>query len=240
MSPKHTGGLLAVLFALLAASATAQKNKPTTKVVLYKDRIAAQWDTVNCVKNAIKINPLLFLRGEIPIYYERALSSKVSAEVGVGVTYRNYINLTIAGDHPDADDFGAGTKIRSHPSFHVGVRYYFTDDIEPQGAYMQAEFAYLKYGKRITEQDSTGQLTDRTRTDQRTFNDFRVYFGYQTLGASSNWLFDFYGGVALRLRDMTIVNEQLNITQRQWTYEEKEINDMVPAFFLGVKMGLGW
>ncbi|HMU12410.1 MAG: hypothetical protein JST41_09900 [Bacteroidetes bacterium] len=240
MPSKHTGGLVAVLFVLLTTGATAQKNKPRTKVVLYKDRIAAQWDTVNCVKNAIKINPLLFLRGEIPVYYERALSAKLSAELGVGVTYRNYINLTIAGDHQDADDFGAGTRILSHPSFHVGLRYYFTDDLEPQGAYMQAEFAYLKYGKLITEQDSTGQLSDRRRTDQRTFNDFRLYFGYQTLGASSNWLFDFYGGVALRLRDMTIVNEKLNVAARQWTYDEERINDMVPAIFLGMKMGLGW
>jgi hypothetical protein len=47
---------------------------PKTKVVLYKDRLAAAFDTVDCVKNVVKINPLVFFRGEIPIYYERAIT----------------------------------------------------------------------------------------------------------------------------------------------------------------------
>ena len=39
---------------------------------------------------------------------------------------------------------------------------------------------------------------------------------------------------------MTVVNENLNITAGQWTYDIEEIDDVVPAFFLGVKVGLGW
>ena len=97
---------LLVFVALCVCTLLIAQPKPRTKVVLYKDRIAAQWDTVNCMKNILKVNPLLFFRGEIPIYYERALSSNLSAELGLGITYRNYINLTIAGDNADADDFG--------------------------------------------------------------------------------------------------------------------------------------
>jgi hypothetical protein len=235
----HRSTLLALL-ALIATCASAQPDKPKTKVVLYKDRIAAQWDTVNCVKNAIKANPLLFLRGELPLYYERALSSRLSAELGVGITYRNYVNLTFAGDHADADDFGAGTKIIPSPSGHLGFRYYLTDDLEPQGNYLQVEFAYLRYGKEISEKDSTGQFNGLINLDERTFNDFRLYYGYQKLSGTSNWLFDFYGGVAVRSRHMIIVNEDLNTTTKQWSYEIEEIDDLVPAFFIGVKVGLGW
>ncbi len=237
---KSSRGLVLALCTLVASFALAQPGKPKTKVVLQRDRIAAQWDTVDCVKNALKANPLLFLRGEVPIYYERALSARLSAELGVGLTYRNYINLTVAGDHPDADDFGAGTKIKTHPSFHVGFRYYLVDDLEPQGSYLHIEFAYLRYGKEITEKDSTGQLSERINLDERTYNDFRLYYGYQMLSGSSNWLFDFYGGVALRNRSMIIVNEDLNIAEGKWSYEIERINDAVPAFFLGVKVGLGW
>lgn len=240
MFPFRARPVLVPLFLFAAFTAWAQPGKPKTKVVLYKDRIAAQWDTVNCVKNVVKANPLLFLRGEVPIYYERALSSRLSAELGVGLTYRNYVNLTFAGDHADADDFGAGTKIISSPSAHVGFRYYLTDDLEPQGNYLQVEFAYLRYGKEISEKDSTGQFNGLTNLDERTFNDFRLYYGYQKLSGSSNWLFDFYGGVALRKRHMKIVNEDLNIAEGQWTYNVEEIDDVVPAFFLGVKVGLGW
>ncbi|MBL7986266.1 MAG: hypothetical protein JNM91_14770 [Flavobacteriales bacterium] len=213
---------------------------PKTKVLLYKDRIAAQWDTVDCVKNVIKVNPLLFFRGEIPVYFEHALSPKLSLELGVGITYRNYINLTIAGDNADADDFGAGTTIIPSPSFHIGARYYLTDDLEPQGQYLQMEFAYLRYGKDIGQKDSTGLFNGSTLRDDRIFNDLRLYYGYQKIGGSSNWLFDVYAGVAMRNRRMEIVQERLDIAQGQWTYTVEKKNDIVPAFFLGVKVGLGW
>ncbi len=235
--------LLLSLGILTAAAALAQPDKPKTKVVLYKDRIAAQWDTVDCVKNVVKINPLLFLRGEIPIYYERALSSNLSAELGIGVTLRNYVNLTIAGDYPDADDFGAGTDIIPSLSAHMGIRYYLSDDLEPQGNYLQVEFAYLRYAKEISEKDSTGQFNGKSNLDERIFNDLRLFYGYQKLSSTSNWLFDFYAGVALRSRHMTIVNEELDTSTpppREVTYEIEEIDDVVPAFFLGVKVGLGW
>jgi hypothetical protein len=215
-----------------------QDDKNKAKVLLYKDRIAAKWDTVNCVKNAIKINPLLFLRGEVPIYYERALTQRLSAEVALGFTYRNYLNVTFAGD--DADAFSAGTKILANPSFHVGFRYYFKDELEPDGPYMQVEFAYLKYSKDITEKDSTGAFTDRTNRDERTFNDVRLYYGFQRISATNNWLMDIYAGVALRTRQMLIVHENLDLGKDEWTYEVEKKNDVVPAFFLGIKVGLGW
>ena len=233
-------GTLPALLALIASCAFGQPDKPKTKVILYKDRIAAQWDTVDCVKNVIKANPLLFLRGEIPIYYERALSSNLSAELGVGVTLRNYMNITFAGDYPDADDFGAGTEIIPSPSAHVGIRYYLLDDLEPQGSYLQVEFAYLRYAKEISEKDSTGQFNGQTNLDERIFNDVRFYYGYQMLSGTSNWLFDFYTGAGMRSRAMTIVHEELNIAEDKWTYTIEQKNDVVPVFYLGVKVGLGW
>ncbi|MBK9760076.1 MAG: hypothetical protein IPO90_08925 [Flavobacteriales bacterium] len=232
--------LLFTAAAFSCAMLLAQPEKPKTKVVLYKDRIAAQWDTVNCVKNVIKVNPLLFFRGEIPVYFEHALSPRLSLELGVGVTYRNFLNLTIAGDNADADDFGAGTKIIPHPSFHIGARYYLTDDLEPQGQYLQVELAYLRYGKDISEKDSTGFFNGKTNRDDRTFNDVRLYYGYQSISGTSNWLFDVYAGVALRSRHLEIVNEQLDISAGKWNYTTEVKDDIVPAFFLGVKVGLGW
>ncbi|HEX2617755.1 MAG TPA: hypothetical protein VHL57_09455, partial [Flavobacteriales bacterium] len=201
-------------------------------------RLAAQWDTVKCVKNVITINPLLFLRGEIPIYYERALSVRLSAILGAGITYRNYLNIDFAGD--DADDFSAGTQIISKPSFHLGGRYYLVDDLEPQGTYLQIEFAYLNYSKNITEKDSTGQFTSTKRLDERIYNDVRLLFGYQHLSGRNNWLFDFYGGIGLRARDMNIVHEDLNPAERRFMYSNEEKRDNVPAFFLGVKIGYGF
>lgn len=227
---------ICLLFAALVGS--AQSGKP--RVVLYKDRVAAAFDTVDCVKNVIKINPLLFFRGEIPVYYERAITHRLSLEAGIGVTLRNYLALSFMGD--DADDFGAGTEIIPRLSFNAGFRYYFIDDIEPQGAYGQISFAHLNYTKDIRTKGPTGEFTDVKLRDDRTYNDVRFLIGYQMLSNNSNWLFDVYAGPAFRDRLNVKVQEHLDLTgeRPQWTYNVEESKDQTVAFFLGVKVGLGF
>lgn len=233
---------VAVLSCFSALGAFAQ-DEPKPRVVLHRERMQAAFDTVKCVKNVVKMNPLLFFRGEIPVYYERALTPQLSLEIGLGVTLRDYLGLSFSGD--DADDFGAGTEIVPNLSYHIGARWYFTDDLEPQGMYTQLEFAMLKYTKdiRVSMRDPNNpaeQFTDEVLRDERTYNDLRVYAGYQMLSASSNWLFDVYGGVAMRSRHTEKVNETFDIPTETYTYSVEESDDIVPAFFLGVKVGLGF
>lgn len=231
--------LLPALLAL-AGPVLAQPNdpRPHAKVILYKDRIAAQFDTVDCVKNVVKANPLLFFRGEVPLYYERALTANLSLEIGAGLTTRNYLNFSFQGDEPD--DFGAGTEIRTRPTFHLGARYYTTDDLEPQGWYWHVELAHLEYVKDIRLKDDSGVFTDERLTDERIYNDVRLLTGYQMLSGTSNWLFDAYGGIGYRDRSMNKVVEDYNTSTEVRTYKVEEVSDAVPVFFLGIKVGLGF
>ena len=171
------------------------------------------------------------------MYYERALTHDVSIELGVGVTLRDYLAL---GFTEDADDFGAGTVIVPNLCVHVGTRYYFTEDLEPQGAYLHLSFDHLVYTKDIREKAPDGGFTDITYRDERTYNDIRVLLGYQMLSGSSNWLFDMYGGLGFRDRNMIKVDETIDLTNQTYTYEVKEEDDQVPAFFIGIKVGIGF
>jgi hypothetical protein len=240
MTHRHTllRTVLSLALTVFMLGAFAQTGK--TKVVLYKDRLAAQFDTVKCVKNVVKMNPLLFFRGEIPIYYERALSPRLSLEVGIGVTLRDYLALSFNSN--DADDFGAGTKIIPELSFHIGGRYYLVDDLEPQGTYFQADFSHLQYTKDISMKAPNGALTDSTLRDQRIYNDFRVYFGYQMLSSNSNWMFDLYTGLGIRDQFNTVVHETVNLSTdpNSYTYTVTEDTELVPVIFLGVKIGMGF
>lgn len=232
--------VLPALFVFCGLRTMAQDPKP--KVVLYKERMAAQFDTVDCVKNIFKINPLLFFRGEIPLYYERALTPSLSMELGVGVTLRDYLNLSFSGD---ADEYGAGTDIIPNLSFHIAARFYFDYTLEPEGMYLQSEFAHLVYSKDIHEKDPGGAISDRTNLDERTYNDLRVLLGYQMLSSSSNWLVDIYGGIGMRSRHQVIVNEDPSVPTDPsdvvtYEYTVEESDDIVPAVFLGVKIGLGF
>jgi hypothetical protein len=232
----HRPVLVLVLVLLHAQELFGQTSKP--RVVLYKERLAAQFDTVAVMKNVVKINPLLFFRGEIPIYYERALSPNLSLELGIGVTLRDYLALSFTGN--DADDFGAGTEIIPSLSYRMAIRFYLEGDLEPQGWYIQPEFGHVTYTKDILVADTAGGFTDERLRDQRIYNDVRLLGGYQMLSYSSNWVVDFYGGFAFRARDMNVVSETLDPVTRTYTYTEEQINDWVPAFFLGVKVGLGF
>jgi hypothetical protein len=238
MRPTRTAPLILVLVLTGALHGTTMAQNSKARVLLYKDRLAAQFDTVDCVKNVIKINPLLFFRGEIPIYYERAISPIVSLELGVGVTLRDYLALSLNGD--DADDFGAGTEIIPNLSYHIAVRYYFLDDLEPQGLYLQPGLSHLVYGKNILVQDADGTFSDEKYLDERVYNDIRLLMGYQMLSANSNWLFDLYGGFAYRMRDMQVVTKTTDPNTRLTTYATEQRNDAVPAVFLGVKLGIGF
>ena len=231
--------LATALLICSGSAASAQGSSGgSTKVLLYKDRLAAAWDTVDCVKNVLKLNPLLFLRGEMPLYYERALSHRASLELAAGATFRNHLGGDLTGDEVDA--FGAGTRILLRPSFHGGLRYYLTDDIEPQGAYVQCGFAYLDHSKDIFLKDSTGQLTSLSLRDRRLYHDLRLYTGYQRLSATSNWLVDVYGGVGYRNRAINQVREHVDLGDLSWHYTVEERHDQVLVFFLGLKVGYGF
>lgn len=226
-----------ITFSCFCGAVSAQAGK--TRVLLYREQLAAVFDTVDCVKNVVKINPLAFFRGEIPVIYERAITPRLSLEAGLGVTLRNYIALSFMGD--DADDYGAGTEIIPRLSFNAGFRYYFEDDLEPNGGYAQISFAHLNYTKDIRAKGPTGEFTETTYRDDRTYNDVRFLVGYQRLGSNSNWLFDVYAGPAFRDRYNIIVKESLDLSGvRGWTYSVDETKDRTLAFFLGVKVGVGF
>jgi len=139
------------------------------------------------------------------------------------------------------DDFGQGTKIIAKPSFHIAARYYFNYELEPQGAYIELEFAHLDYVKDIAMRDSARQLTDERIRDTRTYNDLRLLFGHQSLSATSNWLVDLYGGIGMRSRYMEVVVERFDPVLSQYTYPvTAPQEDIVPVIFLGIRIGLGF
>ena len=102
------------------------------------------------------------------------------------------------------------------------------------------DFAYLNYTKFMDTKDSSGYFTGNELKDERIFNDLRLLVGYQKLSGTSNWLFDFYGGLGLRARSLIKVSENYNTVTDRFTYAVEDVKDLVPAVFLGVKVGVGW
>ncbi len=189
----------------------AQKGK--TKVVLYKDSWPPQFDTVNCVKNVFKINPLLFFRGEIPLYYERALTAAPELGSGCwgylsGITWR----YSFAGD--DADDYGAGAEIISKSQFPHRVYATIPSDRHRTARvlYCRLEFAHLQYTKDIRQKSPTGAFTDKKLRDERIYNDLRLLFGYQLLAAQQQLDVRYLWRSRTAYRDRAMVK-----VEKRWT-----------------------
>ncbi|MBK7286131.1 MAG: hypothetical protein IPI95_02965 [Flavobacteriales bacterium] len=125
-------------------------------------------------------------------------------------------------------------------SYHAGLRYYLTKDMEPQGFYFQGEFAYLEHAKDISMKDEQGRSTDVALRDESVFKDGRLYFGYQRLASTNNFLLDTYFGAGLRSSAVSSVHERPDLEENKWSYTQEEIHDQVAAFFFGVKLGYGF
>ncbi len=85
--------LLLFFVMLLSVTVWAQKDTSTSNKVTVFDNSPGtykQQKQGTKAKTVIKLNPLLFFDGDIPIYFERVVSNSLSVEVAPGLTYDNF------------------------------------------------------------------------------------------------------------------------------------------------------
>jgi len=155
-------------------------------------------DTLIEVRNAIKIDPLLILKGEMVLVYERAISNHFSAEITLGITRRNW---TLPWLGRDADDLRRNITIKTGPSFKLGFKYYTKNSPELHGFYLMPQFAFRVYEKEFAELDSAGVLNGITHIDRRSINEISLTIGYQHLMLTNNFLLDIYASLGYEERN---------------------------------------
>jgi hypothetical protein len=121
---------LITLMLLIAVAANAQSTKIKRN---YKYKLDLAY------KNAIKINPASLFLGNISMSYERVLSEKVSVQLQAGY----WVGGTIEN-----------TKWSGY-SFTPEVRYYFTDHLRPEGAYLAGFGRFQKIETDIKNENSS-------------------------------------------------------------------------------------
>ena len=171
-------------------------------------------------KYAVKINPLLVLSGDIPFYFEYKLTKRLSAEVGVGPTIRNFWLEAFQ------DEFYAATPINSNKigrSLRASLRFYPSSTDEAISGYYFAPEIMLRrfYSEYVLETNQT---------------DFKMVFGYQD-SFDSNLIIDYYVGFGLRTSDKEEVDYESNSATYLKVIGLEEVN---PTFTLGLKLGFGF
>lgn len=159
-------------------------------------------------KNIMKISPLSFIGGIIPVYFERSLNKKISLQVGVGITSKNYIGDAIRRSNDNQNRNVTTTKwsdgtidtytnqndINKNKKTSIGYfialepRVYFANE-GLKGFFMGLSFSNAKYNstskkidtRSIISSGNGGRFTNETFKGSENITDLLVNFGTQTL-----------------------------------------------------------
>lgn len=199
-------------------------------------------------KNALKINPLLILNGEIPVYYERAISDRFSVEFAIGLTFVDYLGNNMTTFFSDGESEGrvnvgedVTERINKNISFKSGLRYYL-DDIILEDYYFAVEFAQRTFSRElIIDEDqygSTGYSVKKEFDEIQVHNEMKLIFGNQIHSYSGNLFLDYYIGVGLDVYRKEEAREDYNASNglvRSYVLKKEE--GIKPRFYFGFKMG---
>jgi hypothetical protein len=206
--------LLVLVFFLITSATFAQKDREPkqrdSSIIIFSES-PRPGKSVNKhtagESNIIKIAPLGFLKGSIPVYYERRITDFFTIQAGVGVTTRNYVrglmynaldgdnvnkdnsNYTWSGGYT-GDNYGADdglfdfTYRTAKPGYMVSLqpRIYF-DSEAPDGGFLAIAFDSYKYNfeSQMLKGDGSSTRGKNTMKEYEKLNDIMALFGYQAV-----------------------------------------------------------
>jgi hypothetical protein len=191
--------------------------------------------------NIIKINPLVAIIGDFPIYYERVFNAHFATEVYGGATLRPRYALVL---NDLTDDELYTENIEPRIGYMVGfeLKYYPSKhDDAPDGFYMSIGSRFKKYQALSFGFDDIGvPLTGKpTFKTPLTITDFvRVTAG--TGNVNDNFFSDYFVGFSLRNRVNSNAIPVVDANTGAIITELETSNRLIPAFFVGVKIGFSF
>ena len=195
-----------------------------------------QNDSLNRVTTGIKINPLLFFRGELPIYIEQKITGNLSIE-GAYLWTKNDVFAGVF-DH----DLGAQsgiTEVQTGNGYKVALRWYFRNNLELSGAYISAEYGEREFKTNYFQKDTLGIQTDERILDRRNFKEIKLIGGLQKLGYYSNFFLDVYGGIGYKFKDFEEVHLEPDLSTQPSHFLMFTRSEGI-AFYAGFKVGFGF
>ncbi len=159
-------------------------------------------------ENIVKISPLSFIGGVIPVYYERAINDFFSIQAGLGVTSKNYLKDALAesdfyvpnvksikwSDGSPSSTYQNMSSLTDYNNRKAKIGYYasieprvYFDDDGLSGGFIGISYSTAKFKadaqKIVTGVPVTGDPTysNATFSEYEKTSDIMVTFGTQTL-----------------------------------------------------------
>jgi hypothetical protein len=221
--------LFGIFFHCLAQTDTNR----TSVTVVYSKVEYKRTEKDKSIYNLIKINPLLVLNGDIPLYYERRIKDRFSIEGGIGFTHMDYIYHS----YVLYDEYGEEER-RAKPGYSlmVSAKFYpssYTKALDE--FYFGPEIRFRRYNTEVEDCETTsfsGYLPE-----YRMVTDFKITVGYITY-LTDEVILDFYGGIGMRSRNVSLAYCDHTSLNPIMIYDN--YTDMVPLFSAGIKLGFGF
>lgn len=198
---------LALCFAITGAQAQKITKKDSTTVIIFNSgTVPGGKQNVKAGENQIlKIEPLGFLVGKIPLSYERKITDLLSVQITAGITTKNHLESVISESSVEG---GPDDKI----TFKANLPEGFSDESEPlngfenrnaklgymfslqprvhfeneglEGSYIALSANFYKYNYSIPGLVRTEfgfAHTGPSKNESKKINDFMVIFGWEHL-----------------------------------------------------------
>jgi len=179
---------------------------------------------------SVKMNPLLFFRGDIPIYIELSITPQLAVEIGAGVTLTDYFSTYM---HPyiSDDSFNYTLNPELGYSGRIRLKYYAANyGYQPEGAYFALDYRLQSYNSTLK---SIGTITNLDQSLSRLNNDVRFSVGYVKYWGDNFFIEPYAGfGVRTRTTDIATPNELTN------TITVNSEKSLLPILSLGAKVGI--
>ena len=246
-------GLITSALLLISAYSYGQTDKSKNKgggahkieIIKKNDYLNDEKKSRSEITSLLKVNPTLFLNGEVLLFYERRFSDYFSFEVGAGPTCRNYL---FDPYHYDIETILSTTNARVGIGVRSEIRVY------PEGRSDFPEAYYFALGLRFKQNvldftpadyanpKTTGETYSGNMIGKNTFTDVVLLYGKQYL-LDDHFYMDYYIGVGIRYKtiydfgkigeytDPNDPNSQISVMGLTPTAST------VPLFTMGLKFG---
>lgn len=220
--------LLAISLVLISSSTFSQEG---TVAVMEKTETNENTNSNSII--SIKLNPVLFLRGDIPLYFEKNIYNNLTAEAGIGMTLNDYI-LNLSNDIAWEQESEVGINRSIGYSYRVALRYYASDyNFTSEGMYFELKYRSQVYN---AELQNIGLIENIDKSLKHTNNDVLLTVGFVQI-FEENAFFEPYVGLGVRSRSYDQINfDKTNDIVTSYNVEAK--TDLVPLLTIGVKLGI--
>jgi len=218
-------------FLIVFSVKTFSQSKDSTKVFIYEPfKSGKTIDTKNDIKvdkNCIKWNWSLIGRGVFALNYEHSITSKLSFELGAGLTYRDFLYEAGQGD----DALGSDSKsydVKLGPYVEGNLRFYPAEgDLE--GFYLSPFLRYRSYNIKANMENSVYPAGYN-------ITDIGFNIGIQRETWITGVMVESYFGVAYRYRSAD--RPYIDYSGTSNIVVQDKTQKWVPAITLGFKIGV--